>query len=283
MLRADLGRVLEAVRSRCDVAARTEADPVSVVHRYSRPLDQELVGLAASAVAFGNVKAFRAKLEQALERLGGDVAAALDDEPAVFAKLRGWKHRMYRGEDLARLLIGARRVQRARGSLGERFASDLAGQPDLRHALAAFVGAIRGAGGLGAPGPRPRSAAHILANPMASSGCKRLLLYLRWMVRPADGVDLGLWKVSPSVLLVPVDTHIHKLALNLGLTRRKTLSWRTAEEITAALRRFDPRDPVKYDFALCHLGMVQRCPSRRDARRCEGCGVRPVCRHWANR
>jgi hypothetical protein len=72
------------------------------------------------------------------------------------------------------------------------------------------------------------------------------------------------------------------LALNLGLTRRQSLSWRTAEEITAALRRFDPRDPAKYDFALCHLGMVQRCPSRRDARRCEGCGVRPVCRHWAH-
>jgi uncharacterized protein (TIGR02757 family) len=257
---------------------------VSFVHRYRDPLDQELVALAASAVAFGNAKAFCAKLKDALDKLGKPVTLALDDERSVLEKLRGWKHRMYRGEDLARLLIGARRVQRASGTLGERFASDLRKEPDLRHALAAFVGAIREAGGLGAPGARrARTAAHIFADPLASSACKRLLLFLRWMVRPADGVDLGLWNVPPSVLLIPVDTHIHRLALNLGLTRRKDVSWKTAEEITAALRRFDPHDPVKYDFALCHLGMVQRCPSRRDSRRCVGCGVRQYCLHWANR
>jgi endonuclease III len=101
------------------------------------------------------------------------------------------------------------------------------------------------------------------------------------MIRPADGVDVGLWPISPSTLLVPVDTHIHKLGRNLGFTRRKDLSWKTAEEVTAALRRFDPSDPTKYDFALCHLGMLQRCPSRRDAARCRGCGVLPICRHWA--
>jgi endonuclease III len=103
------------------------------------------------------------------------------------------------------------------------------------------------------------------------------------MVRPADGVDLGLWAkvgVPTSVLLCPVDTHIHKLSLNLGLTRRRDLSWATAEEITKGLARLDPDDPVKYDFSLCHLGMLQRCPSRRDPARCEGCGVMPVCRHW---
>ena len=86
--------------------------------------------------------------------------------------------------------------------------------------------------------------------------------------------------VSPSVLLVPVDTHIHKLSSNLGICTAKALSFRAAEEITAALRRFDPADPVKYDFSLCHMGMLQRCPSRRDPKRCEGCGVMPVCRHW---
>jgi uncharacterized protein (TIGR02757 family) len=269
-----LGRALHTVRCRCDVAARLAVDPVSVVHRYGRPQDQEIVGLAASAVAFGNAKAFRAKLDDALTRLGPAPARALDDGARASARLRGWRHRMYRGEDLARLLGGARRVQRASGSLGARFVAELAAQPDLRRALAAFAGAIRAAGGL-APG------SHILADPMANSGCKRLLLFLRWMVRPSDGVDLGLWKVSPSILLIPVDTHVHRLALNLGLTERRDLSWRTAEEITAALRRLDPRDPVKYDFALCHLGMARRCPSRRDAERCAGCGLRRTCRHWA--
>jgi uncharacterized protein (TIGR02757 family) len=100
------------------------------------------------------------------------------------------------------------------------------------------------------------------------------------MVRPADGLDLGLWQVSPGVLQVPVDVHVHKLARNLGLTARTNASWETSEEITAALRRFDPNDPVRYDFSLCHLGMLQRCPSRRDPKRCEGCPVKPLCRHW---
>jgi endonuclease III len=105
------------------------------------------------------------------------------------------------------------------------------------------------------------------------------------MIRPADGIDLGLWSafVSPSVLLMPVDTHIHKLSRNLGFTGRKQLNWQTTEEITAALARLDAKDPVKYDFSLCHMGMLQRCPSKKDAKRCEGCGVLPVCRHWQPR
>jgi uncharacterized protein (TIGR02757 family) len=276
-----LGAALESVRSTCDVAARLELDPVAVVHRYEAIEDRELVGLIASAVAFGNVKALRAKLEEALKRLGPDIAAMADDPDEVATRLRGWKHRVYRGDDLARLLVGARSVQRASGSLGRRFATDLQREGDLRAALTSFTRAIRDAGGLtSARGSKRRGSAHILADPAGASGCKRLLLYLRWMVRPADGVDLGLWDVPTSALLVPVDVHIHKLGRNLGFTRRKTTSWRTTEEITAALRRFDAADPVKYDFALCHLGMLRRCPSRRDAARCTGCAVKPVCRHW---
>jgi len=81
--------------------------------------------------------------------------------------------------------------------------------------------------------------------------------------------------------VIPVDTHIHKLSKNLGLTKRNDTSWKTAEEITAGLAKLDRDDPTKYDFSLCHVGMLQRCPSRRDPKRCEGCPVKPVCRHWA--
>jgi endonuclease III len=103
------------------------------------------------------------------------------------------------------------------------------------------------------------------------------------MVRGPNEADLGLWRdrVDTAKLLIPVDVHIHKLARNLGLTARNTANWQTADEITAALRTFDARDPVRFDFALCHMGMVQRCPSKRDPVRCDGCGVRPVCRHWS--
>jgi uncharacterized protein (TIGR02757 family) len=277
-----LGAALDDVRARCDVEARRNSDPVEFVHRYRDPEDQELVALLASAMAFGNVKALRAKIEDALARIGPDVARAADDPEALLQSLRGWKHRVYRAEDLARLLAGARVVQRAEGSLGQALARalDRAGG-DLREALSAWTTAIRQAGGLDEEGGGRRGGAHILADPQKGSAVKRLMLLLRWMVRPADGVDLGLWPIPPAALLVPVDTHIHKLSNNLDLTRRKDVSWRTAEEITAALRRFDPEDPVKYDFSLCHLGMLQHCPSRRDPVRCEGCGVRRVCRHWA--
>jgi uncharacterized protein (TIGR02757 family) len=281
-----LGVALERVRRRTDVAARFRSDPVEFVHRYRQVEDQELVALAASSLAFGNVKAMRAKIADALDRIGPDVARAADEPDALHARLAGWKHRVYRGEDLARLLVGARRVQRAAGSLGAALAYELDRTGSLRAALSAWTSAIRREGGLDAistsdTGNVRRGGAHILADPSKGSAVKRLMLLLRWMARPADGVDLGLWPMAPSVLLMPVDTHIHKLGRNLGLTKRKDVSWTTAEEITAALRRYDARDPVKYDFPLCHLGMLQRCPSRRDEARCEGCGVKSVCRHWA--
>jgi uncharacterized protein (TIGR02757 family) len=270
---------LDRVRARCDVAARREADPVGFAHAYEDAHDRELVALVAACVAFGNVKAIRAKLGDLLARLGPRPALAADDAAALRARLRDWKHRVFRGEDIARLLAGARTLQRDHGSLGALFEQELARTGALREALAAWCDAIRAAGGLRKDGPR-RGPAHLLPDPRGPSGSKRLLLFLRWMVRPADGVDLGLWHVDAARLLVPVDVHIHRLARNLGMTRRRGLSWRTTEEITAALARFDAADPVGYDFSLCHMGMLQRCPSRRDARRCEGCGVKPVCVHW---
>jgi uncharacterized protein (TIGR02757 family) len=280
--RDDIKAALDAVRARCDVTLRREADPVGFAHRYAATEDRELVALVAACVAFGNVKAIRAKLDDLLLRLGPRPARAAEDAAALHLRLRGWKHRVFRGDDIAKLLAGGRAVQRAHGSLGALFQSELVARGSLRDALAAWCDAIREAGGLSRAGDR-RGPAHLLPDPRGPSGSKRLLLFLRWMVRPADGVDLGLWDVDTARLLIPVDVHIHRLARNLGFTRRRGLSWRTTEEITAALARLDPRDPVAYDFSLCHMGMLQRCPSRRDVARCEGCGVQPVCIHWARK
>ncbi|MDC3954643.1 TIGR02757 family protein [Polyangium jinanense] len=275
-----LRRALDDVRARCDVEARKAADPVHFVHRYARRDDQEIVAMIASALAFGNVKALCAKIEDALARLGPRVAAIADDPVAVRARLAGFRHRVYRDEDLAGLVIGARAVQRAHGSLGKALTDKLAATGNLREALGAWVREIRERGELGAGAGGRRGAEHILPDPSKGSAVKRILLLVRWMARPADGVDLGLWDVPTSRLIIPVDTHIHKLSRNLGLTERKSADFRAAEEITAALARLDPDDPVKYDFSLCHLGMLQTCPSKRDPDACEGCGVKPVCRHW---
>jgi len=279
----EIRRVLDDVRARCDSGARRGADPVGIVHGFAAVEDRELVGLVAALIAFGNVKTIRSKLQDLLDRVGERPARAADNPEKIFSALKGWKHRVFLGEDLARLMIGARTVQNESGSLGARFASDLAQEKNVQGALASFCDAIRDRGRLddGKKNGR-RGPAHLLPNPRAGSGSKRLLLYLRWMVRPDDGVDFGLWNVDPAVLLCPVDTHIHKLSRNLGFTREKTMSWKTTREITGALARLDPKDPVKYDFSLCHLGMLQRCPSRRDPQKCEGCGVQPICRHWAS-
>jgi uncharacterized protein (TIGR02757 family) len=273
-----LQRALEDVLSRCDIAARVAADPVEYVRRYSDPHDVELVALIASSVAFGNVKALRAKLADALDRIGPSPARAAEDEKSLARALRGWKHRVWIADDLVRMIAGARRVQLAAGSLGDAFARHLRDH-DFREALARFVDDIR-RGGLDRV--RRQSARHLLPDPRAMSSCKRLLLFMRWMVRGPNAADLGLWRdrVDAARLLIPVDVHIHKLAKNLGLTDRNAATWKTAEEITASLRRFDENDPVRFDFALCHMGMAQKCPSRRDAVRCEGCGVKSVCRHW---
>ncbi len=276
-----LRNALESVAQRCDVAARLQSDPVGVVRRFEREHERELVGILAASLAFGNVKALRASVERAVARLGPQMLAVLDNPDLARDRLRGTGHRMVRDVDITRLLVGARSVQRKYGSLGARFAYWLsASHGELRQALAQWTGELRQAAGLH-PDPKRKGPQHILPDPLGTSGCKRLFLYLRWMVRPDDGVDLGLWSaVSPSVLLIPLDTHILRLARNLGLTRRASASWLAAEEVTAVLRAIDPADPVRFDFALCHMGMLQGCPSRRDLALCAGCGVMAVCRHW---
>lgn len=276
-----LRKTLDEVRARCDVATRRAADPVHFVHRYERREDQEIVALIASSLAFGNVKALCAKIEDALVRLGPEIAETADDPELVHARMNGFRHRLYAGRDVAHLVVGARRMQRAHGSLGAGLERELASGRPLREALRAWVLELRERGGFPPFGVRESVGAdHLLPDPMKGSAVKRLMLFLRWMARPADGVDLGLWAISPARLVIPLDTHIHKLSRNVGLTLRKAADFRAAEEITAALVQLDPRDPTKYDFSLCHLGMLQSCPSRKDTVRCDGCGVKPVCRHW---
>ena len=258
---------------------RIANDPVSLVHPFEDPLDREIVALLASSLAFGNVTTIRAKIKDALARIGPHPAKFVADEAKLHAVMRGFIHRLFRGEDVACLLYGAGVMQREHGSLGAMFERDFAATSDLRESLGLFHDRIRRAGKFPSESLR-RGPSHLLPNPRAGSGVKRLLLFLRWMVRVEPGVDFGQWKIPTSALLIPVDVHVHRLGYNLGLTNRKTADFRTSQEITAALRVFDADDPVRYDFPLCHLGISRRCPSRRDPTRCEGCGIKDACRHW---
>jgi uncharacterized protein (TIGR02757 family) len=175
---------------------------------------------------------------------------------------------------VADLLANAAALRRAEGSLGRALARFRREEATFLDAVARFADALRG--------PRPgRALSHLVPDPRKGSASKRLFLYLRWMIRPADGVDLGTFDgLDAAELIIPVDTHVQRIAKNLRLTERDDASLRTALEITAALGAIDPKDPVRFDFALCHLGISKECPSRRDPEKCGRCVVREVCRHW---
>jgi uncharacterized protein (TIGR02757 family) len=157
---------------------------------------------------------------------------------------RDFRHRFTSGEDLAALLSGVGRVIAEHGSLNACFLNGLRREDDdIRPALQAFVAEISGRHRL------------LLPRPARGSACKRLNLFLRWMVR-RDDVDPGGWAgVSPSKLIVPLDTHMHRMARRLQLTRRRASDMETAMEVTAAFRKINPADPVKYDFVLTRMGI----------------------------
>lgn len=268
---------LNALLAVCDAEATRRRDPVDFVHRFDSPRDQEIVGIIASSLAFGNAVAARRSIDRVLTVLGPEPAVMVMSlsRAELGHRLRGFVHRIYTGEHLASMLWRAGDLCRKHETLGNSFAEfHRVSDGNFREALARFADALRGH-------PTSRGLRHLISDPRAGSACKRLLLFARWMVRPADGVDLGLWSIAPSELLIPVDTHIHRISRNLGLTERRTASWATAEEITAVLREFDPEDPVKYDFALCHLGVSRDCPSRPDVAKCERCVLQDVCKVWA--
>jgi uncharacterized protein (TIGR02757 family) len=284
---AALRPLLDALDARLDRAARIAADPVELPRRYADPLDQEVAALLAASLAYGRADVFKPLLVRVLEVMGPSPAAfvrafARAPDPAVFPFAL---YRFNRPADLAALAAAAGDLALRHGSLGARFGAlfreEGGGPPALRPALARFAGELREAPPV-APllrGRGRRGLLHLLPDAAGPGASKRWNLYLRWMVRGPDGVDLGAWRglVPAAALVVPLDTHVHRVARCLGLTRRPDASWRTAEEITSALRRLDPADPVRFDFALCHLGMSGACPARRDPARCAACPLAAAC------
>jgi uncharacterized protein (TIGR02757 family) len=261
-------------------------DPLEFPHRYADLADQEVAAFVAAALAYGNVKAIKASVAEALHRMGPSPAAFVRrfDPARDAAAFDGFVHRFNTGEDLAALCLALKRLADAYGSLEEAFlAGDDPGAIDVKPALTAFSAAAlaidpwplhAGAHRI----PRSAGVRFFFPSPADGSACKRLNLFLRWVARPADGIDLGLWRrVSPARLVVPLDTHVARIARYIGLTRRRQPSWLMATEVTARLRRLDPADPVRYDFAICRLGILDRCPRRRDVARCAPCPLRPVC------
>ncbi len=253
-------------------------DPVHAVRRYPSAADREVVGFLAAGLAFGRVAGILRSIDRVLAVLGPRPAAFVGQfdprrDGGAFAPI---VHRWTRGEDLAAVVLVLRRMLDQAGSIeGFFLRGHEAGDADVGRSLESFSRRARLLAG--AAHPRQAGLASFFTRPSDGSACKRLNLYLRWMAR-ADAVDLGAWSGVPrSQLVVPLDVHVVRVSRCLGLTRRASPGWRMASEITAALRAIDPDDPVRYDFALCHLGMHERCGFSRpfgDSR----CPLRGWCR-----
>ena len=256
-------------------------DPIQLVRHFDDPADREVAGFCAAALAFGRVASVLHSIERLFSVMGPSPAAYVREfHPLRQARdLKPIVHRWTKGEDLTALVIILQRMLRE-GSIEAFFARSYDPRAaDLSTALESFSARametnLRAAYGHRTPRP---GVAYFFSRPSCGGACKRLNLFLRWMVRK-DAVDFGIWKTVPaSKLVVPLDTHVIRVGRCLRLTRYTSPGWKMAADITATLRKLDPDDPVKYDFSLCHLGMADQCGFNR-AQGDAACPLRGLCR-----
>jgi len=275
---AILRESLEELRRRYD-ASYLGSDPLAFPRRFARSDDREVVGLVASTLAYGNVKTIANSMERILSFLGprpAELARTLEPIDAL-AALGTFKHRWSRGRDVVCLVHFAGQMIQSHGSVG-RFFEESFVEHDMAASLMGFSERALALdhGGLyrGRRLPAKAGIRFFFTSPRTGA-CKRMNMFLRWMVRADDGLDLGLWPFIPtSNLVIPLDTHIYRIGHFLGFCRRKTPGFRTALEITERLRQLDPNDPIKYDFALSRMGILENCPRHNNARDCELCKLK---------
>lgn len=292
MLRQNLGPILQSIHSSFHRGALLDSDPIGLVHPYfdsafceggsfylekrdDSYLAFELAALLASFLAYGNVRQIRASVFDAYQRLGATPAewvASVRSPQKLAKRLLGWKHRFQTAEDLAAFVGLVRRSWEEYGSLGS-------------HYWSASLRSRQKKEGLGGPldhwmtdwremlqGTSSQGLQHLIARPSDGSACKRACLFLRWMIRKDSsdqGVDFGVWQrlgASPAELVIPLDVHLARIGRHYGLLKRKSSDWRAALELTESLRAFDRDDPLKFDFALCRLGILKLDLPEQEAR-----------------
>ena len=273
-----LRQALERLYAKYNRAEFIPPDPLQFLYKYSDPGDREIAGFLSAALAYGRVGQIERSLTNLFSRMGESPYAFVTNfDRSKRERLNGFKHRFTTGRDIADLLELLREVLDEKGSIENYF---LQGYGEKDHniilALSNFCDSLldryvkRSRGGI------RKGVQYLLPRPAAGSACKRLNLFLRWMVR-SDDVDPGLWKsVDKAKLLVPVDVHISRLCRILGLYDRKTVSLATAVEITQGFAEIEPADPAKYDFALSRIGILDGCNgSYRPG--CEDCELFAFC------
>lgn len=226
-------------------------DPISIPHSFSSQADREVSGLLAATIAWGNRKAIVRSAQRMMDYLDQRpyefVVGASEQE---LKTLTSYVHRTFNGTDLDCFVRAIRRICQEHGSLGEWFENQYLLRGDMRLVLADFRTLFFEA-------PHPQRSEKHLSSIAKGAACKRLNMYLRWMVRPDPrGVDFGYWrKIPASALYLPLDLHSGNIARQLGLLTRRQNDWKAVEEVMTQLRKADPNDPVKYDYALFGVGI----------------------------
>ena len=275
---AQIRDILEKLYKRYNRRELISPDPLQFLYRYSDPADIEITAFLASALAYGRVQQIEKSLDNLLGRMG--------DSPSEFVinfdkdkrrTLKDFKHRFTTGNDISDLLTLLRTIISRCGSIEQYFALGYnPGDSNIIPALSEFCNSLLDIHAAGHKGPPTRGLKYLLVSPAGGSACKRLNLFLRWMVRD-DDVDAGLWKsIDKAKLIVPIDVHMGRLCKILDLYDRKTVSLSAATEITESFAEIEPADPVKYDFALSRIGILENCNGRR-RKDCEFCELFGFC------
>lgn len=253
-------------------------DPLQFVYRYSKPLDMEIAALLSAVLAYGNVKQIGNSLEKLLGMFGDSPADyVLKFTPVKKRQIKDFKHRFTTAEDISDLLTVLKVVLRKFGSLENLFLDGYQKTDEnIIPALTKFCSSLIDIHKEQNSGRVNPGLSYLLASPVRKSACKRLNMFLRWMVR-SDDVDAGLWgNVDSAKLIVPVDVHMARLCRILGLYERKTADLKAAVEITNSFKKIEPNDPVMYDFSLSRVGIVENCTGKK-SKSCEYCELRQFC------
>jgi uncharacterized protein (TIGR02757 family) len=252
MMPVHLKQFLDSKVKEYNQPAFIKEDPILIPHLFTKKQDKEIAGFFAAVFAWGNRTTIIAKSKELMQRMDNSPYAFIKDHSAKdLQRLKKFRHRTFNDDDLYYFIDFFHQHYLRYNSLEAAFfpIRDL----DTEHGLTHFKKYFFSFEHL------KRTEKHI-SSPLQKSTCKRLNMFLRWMVRnDNNGVDFGLWKnISPSQLICPIDVHVARVAKKLGLLKRKQVDWIAAVELTDALRKLDKDDPVKYDFALFNLGVIEK-------------------------
>lgn len=249
---------LEELYSKYHKSEYLKMDPLLVVHKFKGNKNIEIAGLISASLSYGRFELIIRALEDIFSRIKTSIydftlKTTFKEKLKVFD---GFKYRFNNGGDIAILFESIKHILKKYNSLGDYFTSFIKkDDSNIKNALIQFTSGLKSELLL-KYFKHSKGFNYLLPSPKNGSTCKRLNMYLRWMVRKKDGIDFGIWKnVSPSLLIYPVDTHIGKAAKELELSNRKSVDWKLAEEITASISVFNKEDPLKYDFSICRGGM----------------------------